>query len=111
MKTIRAYPCLDAALEYLAMGWAPLPLCHPDHDNCTPQHVKSCKRPGKQPLIEWKTYQERLPTEREVRLLFSRFPGCNVGIVLGSVSRLVGVDIDGPDAEALFARIAGDLHG
>ena len=110
MNPVRASPCLDAALEYLAHGWAPIPLCPPQHEGCAPGHVANCQNPGKRPLIEWQTYQQRLPTEREVRLLFARYPGCNVGIVLGAVSRLVGVDIDGPEAEALFRELAGPLH-
>jgi hypothetical protein len=111
MTAIRAkHLCLEAALEYLAMGWSPIPICPPDHEGCPKPHVNTCKRPGKQPLIEWKTYQERLPSEREVRLLFSRYPSCNVGIILGSVSRLIGIDADGPEALNLLRELSCDLE-
>jgi len=109
MNLVRASPCLDAALEYLAHGWAPIPLCPPHHHDCAPGHILNCQSPGRQPLIEWQMYQKRRPSEREVRLLFARYPGCNVGIVLGTVSRLVGVDIDGPEGEAFFTELAGSL--
>jgi hypothetical protein len=103
-------PCLAAALEYLARGWSAIPLCPPDHDGVGVQHEEHCKKAGKTPLFPWKTYQERLPSERELRVYWNRCPRANVGVILGRVSRLVGLDIDGPDAEELLRELsAGDV--
>lgn len=100
--------CLDAALAYLESGWAPLALCPPDHEGCSPAHIAQCTRPGKTPLYPWKTYQQRLPSQKEVRIYFNRWPTANVGIILGQISQLVGLDIDGPEAMALLQSMAGD---
>jgi hypothetical protein len=110
MQTKTIPPCLAAALEYLARGWSAIPLCPPDHAGCSPAHVAGCKSAGKAPMWPWKTYQERLPSERELRIYWSRNIHCNVGVVLGSVSGLVGIDADGPDADAILRELSfGDL--
>src|SRR5436309_1381714 len=102
-------PCLIAALEYLRRGWSVLPLCPPEHQGVTGQHEQDCRRPGKQPICDWKAYQERLPRESELKLWWNRNPHCNVGVVLGKVSRLVGLDIDGPEAEEMLRELASGL--
>lgn len=49
-----------------------------------------CKRP----MISWKEFQSRLPTEQEVREWFDRWPDANIGIVTGRISNLVVFDLD-----------------
>jgi hypothetical protein len=98
-------PCLEAALSYLARGWAAVPLCPPDHAGCPEEHVASCASPGAEPVFPWDDYRERLPRRTELLLYWSRIPGCNVGVVLGRVSRLVAVDIEGPEADDLLAQL------
>jgi hypothetical protein len=106
-------PCLIPALDYLARGWAPLALCPPDHvsvERANKGHIKSCSSPGKTPWHTWKEFQTTLPTEDQVRGWFRTLPNGNVGITLGGVSGLIGLDIDGPQGEALLQRLAaGDL--
>lgn len=93
--------CLAAALDYLRRGWCPLPLCPPDHVGVrTVGH--SCDSPGKTPWIPWKEFQERRPTEAEVRDWWRRLPNSNVGLALGPVSGLVGIDVDGMEARDAF---------
>jgi len=87
-------PCLAAALDYLQRGWSAIPLCPADHAGCTEQHTASCQRPGKTPPWQWKEYQDRLPRASELRLYWTRNPHCNVGITLGPVSGLLGIDLD-----------------
>ena len=48
----------------------------------------------KQPLVPWKEYQTRLPTEDEVRQWFTAYPDANIAIVTGRVSNLVVFDLD-----------------
>jgi hypothetical protein len=97
-------------LDYLSRGWSALPLCPPDHAGLAADHAERCGSPGKCPLGAWKRFQERLPSPKALRDVWGRFPNCNVGIVLGAVSRLVGLDVDGPQAEAVLRELsAGDL--
>ena len=48
----------------------------------------------KKPLIGWKEYQTRKPTEDEVREWFNKWPDANIGIVTGKISNLVVVDVE-----------------
>jgi hypothetical protein len=95
--------CLAAALDYLRHSWAPLPLCPPDHVGVGKGH-KECNSPGKRPWISWKKFEDSLPTEPEVRGWWGNNPQSNVGIALGPVSGLVGIDIDGAGGEKLLAE-------
>jgi hypothetical protein len=47
------------------------------------------------PLVRWKTYQERLPTEVEVFNWNRRWPVHNVGLATGHLSGIVVMDLDG----------------
>ena len=102
--------CLAAALEYLRRGWSALPLCPPDHADVPGAHEKSCTCPGKRPVWDEKPYEERLARPQELKLLWARNRHLNVGIVLGSVSGLIGLDIEGSAGEQRLAELAeGDL--
>jgi hypothetical protein len=72
---------LDAAIEYLDLGFSVLPI-----------------RPGetKKPyLTSWKEYQTRQPTEQEVYDWWAKWPDANVAIITGSVSGIFVIDGDG----------------
>jgi len=72
---------LTHALKYLALGFSVIPL-----------------RPkGKEPLIPWTEFQKRRATESEVTEWFTKWPNANVGIVTGSISSIVVIDLDGPE--------------
>jgi hypothetical protein len=94
--------CLDAALLYLSWGWSVLPLCPPDHVGVGKDHGKNCKRSnwGKAPLIAGWQQQEQLPTPAQVVGWWRHWPNANVGIALGPLSGLVGLDLDGEGGEA-----------
>jgi len=96
-------PCLEAALSYLERDWSVLPLCSGDHQGMSGQHEKTCRSPGKAPLCPWKDYQGRRPRPVEVRLWWNRWPTANVGMALGPVSKLIGLDIDGSAGEFLLS--------
>jgi hypothetical protein len=66
------------AAEYLARGWAVVPVAAGD----------------KYPLVRWQPFQERMPTGKELDDWFSRWPDAGVGIVTGAVSNLVVLDVD-----------------
>ena len=63
--------------------------------------------PGaKHPCVKWKPFQERRPTEEELSEWFRRWPNAGLAVVLGPVSNLFAIDVDGPEAhEALTARL------
>lgn len=87
---------LQAALRYLGNGWSVIPL----------------QPKGKKPAIPWTEYQERLPTEEEVRQWWKDLPDANVGIVTGRVSGMVVVDVDtyrGGDARRVHGEFATGL--
>ena len=52
---------------------------------------------GKVPVLAWKPYQERLPTEAEIAQWFGAEP-MNLAIITGKVSDVVVVDADSPEA-------------
>jgi len=63
---------------------------------------------SKKPIIDWKPYQSRLPTDEEVRGWFERGDN-NVGIICGSISQnLYVADLDDPALlnEKVLAEIA-----
>ena len=101
-------PCLAAAIDYLKLGWSVIPLCTHDHAGVPGVHQKECTSPGKAPLWPWKQSQEKAMSESALRLLWSRCPMCNVGIVMGSVSNLLGFDVDGPEGMKFLAGLTAD---
>jgi len=76
--TQRQTDLLNAALHYLRQGWCVIP-------------VNADKRPL---LHSWEEFQERRPTEDEVREWWRLTPDANVAVVTGAVSGLVVVDVD-----------------
>lgn len=80
---------LQWALKYRALGLSVIPL-----------------RPkGKEPLIPWMEFQTRIATEEEVRSWFTKTPDANIGIVTGTISGVVVVDLDGPEGLASSHRL------
>ena len=59
---------------------------------------------GKEPLVKWKEFQERLPNDEEIEKWF-RSGSVNIGIVTGRVSgNLVVLDFDGKEAFKAFVE-------
>jgi hypothetical protein len=99
--------CLEAALAYLGRGIAVLAVCPPDHVGVGKSHGKVCDSPGKAPLVKWAEFQDRLPTEAEVRSWWERWQNANVGAALGPVSGLIRGDVDGPGGERQLRDLSG----
>lgn len=102
------FNCRLAALIARERGWFPVPLCPADcdgrHGGGKP-HARD--RSGKVPLLPGWSKPARLPTAKTVADWWERWPGANVGVVLGVKSGLVGIDIDPPDGEVLLAELSG----
>lgn len=89
---------LDAAAQYLALGWSVIPL------------EPRGKRP---PVVDsttgarmgWEPYQTRRTRSDEVERWLLRWPDANVGVVAGAVSGLIVADFDGPEGAELLATL------
>jgi hypothetical protein len=103
----RPSTCLDAALAYLERDWSALAVCPPDHHGVPDFHAQTCRQPGKRPLGRWKAWQFRLPTLEEVTAQWEAVPRANVAVALGTVSHLVGIDVDGPEGERILEEVSG----
>jgi hypothetical protein len=123
-------PRTRLALKYLSYGWSVVPVHIPlfvdnvQHDWDFTEVKCSCGRdecsyPGKHPRVNWQQYSTRLPTEDEVVDWFERtYFGSNIGMVTGSVSGVVVVDVDGDPREyeklnlppTLTSRTGGGGH-
>lgn len=67
----------NLAISYLKVGWS----------------VLICGK-NKIPLIPWREFQTRFPTEMEVRKWFELYPDAQVGIITGKLSNLTVVDVE-----------------
>jgi hypothetical protein len=82
---------LGVALGYAARGFSVVPQATGE----------------KKPLVRWKPFQVEPPTADDLRFWFGRrFPGAGIALILGPVSGLLVIDVDGPDAHrVLVARL------
>jgi len=87
----------NIALSYLRKGWAVIPIKSPAMIK-TDMDQKELIRQCKIPLIPWKEFQSRLPTEQEVSEWFGKWPDANIGIITGKISNLVVFDLDSDNA-------------
>lgn len=78
-----------AALEALERGWSIIPI-NPE---------------TKKPLVEWREYQERFPTDEEVDEWWTKYPYAIPAIVTGWRSGVYIVDCDSDDASAYAAKL------
>ncbi len=61
----------------------------------------------KKPYVRWKGFQTTPPTAQQVRDWWDEWPDAGIGLVLGPVSRVLAVDVDGPEAHAELLRRLG----
>lgn len=76
---------LNAALQYAERGFSVIPL------------------KGKKALTKWEQYQSRRATPDEIKSWWRGSPKANIGIITGSVSGLIVLDVDGPEGEKALA--------
>jgi len=85
---------LMAALQYLKEGYSVIP----------------CKPEDKVAAVEWKPYQDRLPTVEEVRDWWTTWPTANIAIVTGKLSGVTVIDVDGKEgAQSFFEHLQGGI--
>lgn len=96
---------ITEALIYLDMGWCVYPAHAVDiHSGLCTCGKLDCPCPGKHPIGRWTDFKTRLPTTFEVKLWFTSLE-CNIGIVTGSISKVVVVDVDGPAGERSLREV------
>ena len=64
--------------DYLQLGFPVFPVGH-----------------DKKPLVRWKDFQSRFPTEKEISDWEKKFPNAGIGCVTGPFSKLFVIDVDG----------------
>ena len=84
----------DEALSYQSRGWSVIPLRFSgDTEN------------RKKPLLdEWDPYKTTPATKEQVESWWTKWPKANVGIIMGQVSGMIAVDMDGPHGVELLKR-------
>ncbi len=81
--------CLQAVLQYVKDGWSVIPL----------------EPRGKRPRVDWTQYQTIPATREQVSEWWRQWPDANVGIVTGTISDLLVLDIDGEEGEATLTEL------
>ncbi|WP_163372852.1 bifunctional DNA primase/polymerase [Endozoicomonas acroporae] len=98
---------LESALYYLSLGWRVFPIHEMTGGRCSCGHA--CKSPGKHPRL-MAGLNSATSNSNDVTKWFGYWPNMNLGVVTGSASGLVAVDID-PDkgGDYAFELIEDDL--
>src|SRR3989442_14018751 len=88
-RTRRPYASalLNAALAYRERGWSVIPI----------------KARNKKPAVDWKPFQARLATAEEIKAWFRG--DANIGVVTGTISELIVLDVDGQDGAASLKKL------
>jgi transcriptional regulator with XRE-family HTH domain len=84
---------VEAALAYRRLGWSVIPM----------------RLRSKRSHVYWKRFQRELPSEQLIHEWWTKWPNAGIAVVLGSISRLLVVDVDGTEAhEMLISRLAAE---
>lgn len=70
---------LEFALAYLRRGWPIFPLAAGTKDS---------------PLVKWGPFQDRLPTEAEIREWWTKWPDANIAMATGPLSGIAVLDLE-----------------
>ena len=89
-------PAFRAAIEYRRQGWSVIP-----------------QRPStKRAYVKWKEFQDRRPSEGELRQWWQAFPDAGIAVICGPLSGIVVIDVDGPEAGVvLISRVGSEPCG
>jgi hypothetical protein len=82
---------LVQALAYLRRGWS-----------VVPQAIGL-----KKPHVRWTRFQTELPAERDLRCWYGQWPDAGVALILGPLSGVFVVDVDGPEAHKVLLERLG----
>ena len=62
---------------------------------------------AKNPCVKWKPFQSRLPTETQLRTWFRTWPSAGWAVILGPISDLFVIDVDGEEAQPSPSKAVG----
>lgn len=87
--------------DYAAMKLPVIPLCPPDHEDVFDSHREKCMSPGKRPMFKgWK--EAVPPDEMQIKDWQKQVPNANIGLVMGSPSGLIAIDVDGEGGQEIL---------
>lgn len=99
----------EAMKAYASLGWSVIPLCSHNHSGMSEYHLRDCTNPGKAPIIKDWTLAT-VPSDATIDEWVRQWPNLNVGLVLGSRSGIVAIDVDREYGEELLQKWSnGDL--
>jgi hypothetical protein len=85
----------EAIDDYMRRDWSIIPI-----------------RPGdKRPLVRWDEFQRRRPSQAETRRWVSAWPDAGIGIVTGTISHLVVLDVDVAHSGDVSVNRLEEEHG
>ncbi|WDM22278.1 bifunctional DNA primase/polymerase [Paenibacillus polymyxa] len=91
--------------KYADMGLPVIPLCPHDHEGMSERHKETCSHPGKAPFL--KGWQEAVPpSQAKIDHWLSKYTSCNIGLVLGENSGIIGIDVDGEKGFDILERLS-----
>lgn len=98
----------DEALVLAGRGFRVVPIHTPGPNGCSCEKGAACGgSTGKHPRLNaWQRDASGDP--QRIRAWWRAWPDANIGLVMGGESRLVAVDIDGPEGRDTLARLEGD---
>jgi hypothetical protein len=100
----------NLAIAFAGAGWHVFPLhtIRRDGDTlvCSCYQGPECARPGKHPQTEH-GLKEATTDPAQIKEWWAKSPNANIGLRTGEVSRLLVIDIDGPEGEESFKRLEG----
>ncbi|NOT02775.1 MAG: bifunctional DNA primase/polymerase [Phycisphaerales bacterium] len=82
-----------AALSYVSLGWAVVPLHTTINGVCSCRRGKACPSPGKHPRTRHGVNDASSDPD-QIRTWWKRWPNANVGIACGRGSKLIVLDVD-----------------
>jgi hypothetical protein len=97
---------IEAMYHYAQLGLPVFPVCPHNHNGMSNKHKSACNRPGKRPLIKnWQSCG--VPSARQIDEWANTWPCFNIGLLLGSPSGIVGIDVDGEGGQRLLRQLSG----
>lgn len=86
---------LDWAMAYRTrLNWSVIPMAPTDSAE-------------KKPAVLWKQWQTELPSESQTRVWWQNRPDAGIAVVLGPVSGIVAIDVDGQEAYEVLIQHLG----
>ncbi len=90
---------------YIELGFPIIPICASEHKGMNRTHRDLCKSSGKAPILpNWTAHTKT--TVKDIHRWLAQCPSMNIGVPLGQVSHMVGVDIDGELGEQILRDLS-----